>query len=572
MEPMKRKEHRPRPPAPSIVSTGIAGAVLAALVFLAFGGATKCGFVRFDDNDYVYENPQVAAGTTWAGARWAFTTGHAANWHPLTWLSHMADVEAYGLDPAGHHLTNVLLHAANAILLFMALRGMTGRYWPALLAAALWAVHPLRVESVAWVSERKDVLATFFGLVALGLYGRSAGKGRMAGVAAAFALSLMSKPLWVSLPFLLLLVDFWPLRRWPAVSASVLIREKGLLFLLAALSCAVTYAVQQSSGAVQPFERYPFGWRLANAAMAILQYLRAFFWPRDLACFYPHPGAGLSAAAAAGAAAAVAGLTALAFGAARRQPWWLAGWLWFLGALVPMLGLVQVGGQGWADRYTYLPHVGLIVALVWGAAHALECRGGAPGRSQRDGEPCGRSPKTDARQAGAAVLAALLILALGLASHRQTGVWRNSETLFRHALAATRNNAVAHYDLAGCLWAEGRKAEAIGHFEAAWALRPDHPDVLNNLAWALAVDPESTPAQRARALALARRVADCLREPTASTLDTLAAAQAACGDFPEAVATGLRARELALGGGDAALAERIAGRLQRYRQGQPFQE
>ena len=535
----------------AVIPTIAAALLLAALVWLAFGGATTCGFVRFDDNEYVYENPPVCAGLTWAGVRWACTTGHAANWHPLTWLAHMADVELYGLAPGGHHRTSVLIHMLNVLLLFGVLRRWTGRAGPAFLAAALWAVHPLRVESVVWISERKDVLATFFGLLALGLYGGAARRGRMAGVAAAFALSLLSKPLWVTLPGLLLLVDFWPLRRWPGVPVRELIREKWLLFLLAAVSGLITYRVQQASGAVQPFEQYPPGLRAANAVVAIWQYLYALVWPRNLACFYPYPESGIPALAVAGAFAGLAGLTMLAVSAARRQPWWLVGWLWFLGALVPMLGLVQVGGQARADRYTSLPQLGLILALVWGAAEAAERWGGRRGRNML------------------AALGVVLVVGLALLSQRQTQVWRDSETLFRRALAVTPDNAVAHYDLAGCLWTEGRRAEAIAHFEAALALKPDHPDVQNNLAWALAVTPDSTAEQRQRAVRLAQQA---VARSGAPALDTLAAAQAAAGDFAGAVASAERARELAVREGPPGLADRIAGRLKLYEAGQPFRE
>ena len=422
-----------------------AAALLAALVFAAFGGALKCGFVLFDDNLYVTENAQVQGGLSAAGVRWAFTTGHSANWHPLTWLAHMADVELYGLAPAGHHATSLLLHAANAILLFLVLRGWTGRYWPPLLAAALWAVHPLRAESVVWISERKDVLAMFFLLLALLAYGRREQRGRMGWTALAFALSLMAKPLGVTLPFLLLLADVWPLRRRPGVPWRTLVLEKWPLFGLAVASCAVTFFVQAAGGAVRAVSYYPAGVRLANAALAGMEYVRALIWPFRLMVFYPHPGADIAAGRAWAAAAGLALLTAGAWAAARRRPWWMVGWLWFLGALVPMLGLVQVGGQAWADRYSYLPHIGLLTALVWGAAESAAAL------------------KARRLQQGWAVLAAGLVAGLVFLSQRQTLVWRDSETLFRHALAIREDSSLAHTNLGIYCVIEKRDVEAEQH-------------------------------------------------------------------------------------------------------------
>ncbi len=521
--------------------TGLAALALAALVWISFGGALRNGFVAFDDDDYVYANPQVAQGLTVAGVGWAFAAGHAANWHPLTWLAHMADVELFGLNPAGHHFTSLLLHAANAILLFLVLRGLTGRFWPALWAAALWAVHPLRTESVVWISERKDVLSTFFGLLALGAYGRAAPRGRLGWTAPFFALSLMAKPTWVTLPFVLLLLDVWPLGRRPAEPWRKLAAEKGPLFLLAALACVVTFWVQRESGAVQSFEHYAPGQRLANAAVAVADYLRAVVWPFGLAAFYPHPGGNLAPGAVGGALALLLALTVLAVAGARRRPWGAVGWLWFLGTLVPMLGLVQVGGAARADRYTYLPQIGLMVALAWGVDAAVARRGG---------------------RTSLAALAGALVLGLALLARGQTATWRDSETLFRRALATTAGNAVAHYNLAGCLWAAGRKAEALEHFEAALVFKPDHPDVLNNLAWALASDPAAPPEQKRRALELARRAVEI--GPGAATLDTLAAAQAACGDFAAAAATARAALAQASGAGETALAGNIRRRLDGY--------
>ena len=520
-----------------------AGALLAALVFLAFGAALLCGFVWFDDHGYVYENPAVTAGLSRAGLRWAFTTTHMYNWHPLTWLAHMADVEFYGLNPAGHHLSSLLLHAANAILLFLFLRRATGHGPAALAAAALWAVHPLRAESVVWISERKDVLAALFGLAALWIYVRSARPKRLIGVAAAFAASLLAKPAWVTLPCLLLLLDAWPLRRWGREPAAKLVLEKAPLWLLAATSCVLTLAAQRAGGAVQSFAAMPAGTRLANAALATGEYLRALVWPVDLAVFYPYPSAGVSAAALAGAAALLLGLTALAVAGARRAPWGLVGWLWFLGTLVPMIGLVQVGGQAWADRYSYLPHVGLALALA----------GGAAAWSQR-------APSSRWQRGAASVAGALALAWVGLA-RAQTAVWHDTETLFRHALAATENNWLIHFNLANRYQLDGRRAEAGAEYRAVLAIAPTYAPAMNNLAWALAADPAATPEEIAEALAWIRKAIALSGAASAAQLNTLERAQLAAGDVVAAMETARQAEALAEQNGQTELAARIRWRL-----------
>ena len=517
-----------------------ASVALAALVFLAFGGALRCGFVWFDDHGYVYENPAVTAGLTQAGLRWALTTTHMYNWHPLTWLAHMADAELYGLNPAGHHLSSLLLHAANAILLFFFLRRATGHGPAALAAAALWAVHPLRAESVVWISERKDVLAALFGLLALLAYVRPAGRGRLVGTTAFFAASLLAKPTWVTLPFLLLLLDAWPLGRWPRTPTWKLVLEKTPLWLLAAGSCAMTLAAQRAGGAVQSFAAMPAGERLANAATATFQYLRALVWPVDLAVFYPYPAAGVPGSAWLGAAALLLALTALAAVHARRAPWGLVGWLWFLGALVPMIGLVQVGGQAWADRYSYLPHVGLALALAGGIAKIADKRIWP-------------------------LLAGLLVAALVWLSRAQTAAWRDTETLFRHTLAATQDNWLIHFNLANRYQLDGRRADACAEYRAALAIVPNYAPAMNNLAWALAVDPSATPEEAAEALAWARKAIEISGgTPSASQWNTLERAQLAGGDLEAAMESARQAEALAERNGDREAAARIRWRLAGY--------
>lgn len=498
--------------------SGAAILLLLALGAFSFGGALRCGFVDYDDDLYVFRNPQVLHGLSWAGVRWAFTTGHAGNWHPLTWLSLMVDTEWCRGGARGYHATSLVLHALNGALLFFVLRRWTGRLgWP-LLAAALWAAHPLRVESVAWISERKDVLAMFFGLLALGAYGSRARHGRMGWVALFFALSLMSKPTWVTLPFLLLLVDVWPLERWPLTAAWKLAMEKWPLFLLAGASGAVTYLVQQAGGAVQSIEHLPLGMRMANAAVATVWYLRVGVWPVDLAGYYPYPGGGHSVVTVGGSVAILLLLSAGAAWAWRRgwKPWGV-GWLWFLGTLVPMIGLVQVGGQAWADRYSYLPHIGLTVALVWGTGEITSVKVLGHNKTK------------------AFVGLWLLGLVLGLArlSQRQTTVWQNSETLFVRALQVTERNALAHGALGFAYAKAGRNEEAIVQLKRALEIQPENLRALNNLAWLLAKDPGATSRQVDEAVDLARRAAELVRRATAEGLPLEAGVETAVMDTLE---------------------------------------
>ena len=412
----------------------------------------------------------------------------------------------------------MILHALNGALLFLALRSWTGRYALPLIAATLWAVHPLRVESVAWISERKDVLATFLGLLALGADGQQGSRRRGAWTALFFALSLMSKPTWVTLPFVLLLVDVWPLGRWPITPAGKLVAEKWPLFLMAGASGMVTYLVQQAGGAVQSIGHLPLGMRLANAVVATVWYLRAWTWPVDLAVYYPRPGAGHSAVEVGGSLAV---LLLLAAGAAWvwRRGWksWGVGGLWFLGTLVPMIGLVQVGGQAWADRYSYLPHVGLTVALVWGVG----------GLSRVD------VPGYVEIKASIGLLMLGLVLSLALLSRRQTMVWQNSETMFVRALQVTERNAMAHGALGFAYAAEGRNTEAIDQLKRTLEIQPDNLRALNNLAWIRATDPKATPRQVDEAADLARRAAEQVRRAKAEGMALEAGVETAVMDTLE---------------------------------------
>ena len=457
----------------------VAGLLLLA-VGLAFGRAAGHDFVNFDDNVYVYDNPRVAAGLTADGIVWAFTGRHAANWHPLTWLSHMLDVQLFGLRPAGHHASSVLLHGLTAAFLFLALRSLTGRLWTSAFAAALFALHPMRAESVAWVAERKDVLSGLFFALALGAYARYARRPsslpRYLAVVALFALGLMAKPMLVTLPLLLLVLDCWPLgrgcparrsapdrpgahpRRWGRLAL-----EKVPLLLLSAASAAVTLWAQRE--AIVSDELLSPGWRVANAAVSYVEYLGKSLFPANLAVFYPHPGSGLAAWKAATAGGTLVAVTAGTLAVRRRHPWLAAGWLWFLGMLVPVIGLVQTGGQATADRYAYLPQIGLAVALAWTTA-------AAGGTARRRPMACG------------AAAAALALLALG--AWRQTGHWRDSETLFTRALAVTPGNALAHNNLGVFLSTKGRTDEAIAQYRRALELWPRYAEAATNLGVALA--------------------------------------------------------------------------------------
>jgi tetratricopeptide (TPR) repeat protein len=463
------------PPA-AARTAGIAGG-LVLLTLVVFAQVGRHDFVDFDDGEYVYDNPRVRAGLSLEGARWAFTTAHAANWHPLTWLSHMADVQAFGLDPGWHHRVSVALHAVNAVLLFLVLGGMTGAVWPSAWVAGLFAVHPLHVESVAWIAERKDVLSAFFWFLTLGLYWRwvrRPGPGSYAAALLALALGLLSKPMLVTVPFVLLLLDYWPLRRLvrqgPGGAAGVawervprLLLEKGPLFALAAGSAAATAAAQSSWGATASVEAFPLAARVANAVVSYVVYLARAVWPSSLAVFYPHPASlqeRLPAWQVWGAALALGTLTLLALRSARRQPYVAVGWLWFVGTLLPVIGIVQVGSQAMADRYTYVPLIGIFVAVAWAAPDLL--RGWRYGRHLL------------------AALGGAILVALSLAAWTQTGYWRDNASLYSRAIAVTPNNWLAWNNLGHHHLRRGALPEARSAFQEALRIKPDYADAWYN--------------------------------------------------------------------------------------------
>jgi tetratricopeptide (TPR) repeat protein len=443
----------------------VLASALALLAFATFLPALGHEFLVYDDDVYVTGNPPVCSGLSGPGVLWALTSGHAANWHPLTWLSHMADVEAWGLLPRGHHLTNLVLHAAAVVVLFLTLRALTGALWRSAVVAALFAVHPTRIEVVAWVAERKELLSALIGFATLFAYAawvRRGARGTPWAALGLFAAGLMAKPMLVTLPFVLVLLDVWPLGRvrveeQPVRAFSRAAIEKAPFLALAAASSAVTFLVQRAGGAVGTLESYPLPVRLANALVAYAGYLRRLAWPVDLAVFYPHPGRSLPAASIAGAAVLFVGLCALAWVARRRRPYLFVGWYWFAGMLVPVIGLVQVGFQALADRYTYVTFVGLFIALVWLA-----------------GEGVARGPSWVRPVAAGGT--AVLVAACAWQTRRELAHWRDSETLFRHALAVTRGNYVAYQNLAHHLNETNRPAEALPLLEEALRIRPEYPE------------------------------------------------------------------------------------------------
>jgi protein O-mannosyl-transferase len=449
---------------------------LTLAVLAAFWQVNRCDFINYDDEDYITENSHIQNGITTEGIRWAFTTNHAANWHPLTWLSHMLDYQLFGLKPGRHHLTNVLFHIANTLLLFLILNRMTHALWQSAFVAALFALHPLHVESVAWVAERKDVLSTFFWMLTTGAYTSYVERPalqRYLLVLIFFALGLMAKPMLVTLPFVLLLLDYWPLQRFqqkrspheiqadshgpaPAVKPKAtakkkhavkaeakaeepadstchwtlirpLLLEKIPLFALTAVSSIVTYVAQQKGGAVVSVEAFSLSDRIANALVSYVIYIGKMIWPNDLAIFYPHT-AQLPTYQVAGAVVFLIAVTSIVIWTAKRIPYLMVGWLWYVGTLVPVIGILQVGAQARADRYTYVPLIGLFIIAAWGIPELLR--------------------KWCYRKVALCAFSAIVLLCFFMVTWTQVGYWRNSVTLFDHALKVTDRNTRAYINLA----------------------------------------------------------------------------------------------------------------------------
>ena len=445
--------------------------LLFAAVLASYSSIIHNQFLDYDDNEYITNNAHVKAGLTWANVQWAFSTSEEANWHPLTWLSHELDSELFGLNPVGHHVVNVLLHAVNAVLLFLLLQSATGFRWRSLMVAALFALHPINVESVAWAAERKNVLSMLFFLLALYAYGRYArrpGLGRYIAVAGFFVLSLLAKPQAITFPFLLLLWDYWPLDRIgardmptqagnaPRLPIARLLLEKLPLLFLSAASAVITMEAQKAGGAVKDLARFSLPLRLETTVISYARYLGKTFWPTKLVLPYPHP-LKLYPAWQVGAAVALLLLITAIVLCARDKRYLAVGWFWFLGSLVPMIGLVQVGEQAMADRYAYIPFLGLFLMIVWLIADWAA--------------DWNKSRQVPARWL--AIPAVCCLLALASLTYRQVGYLHDTEALWRRALALTQDNYIAQGALAGVLHKQGKTEEAIEHIRAALAIRPD---------------------------------------------------------------------------------------------------
>jgi len=479
---------------------------LVLVTAAVFWQVTGHDFVSFDDDEYVYDNAHVRRGLTADNVVWAFTTTHAHNWHPLTWISHMADVGLFGLDARRHHLVSLLFHLANAVLLFLVLKRMTGALWRSAFVGALFALHPLHVESVAWISERKDLLSTLFFFLTLAAYTsyvEKGGKGRYLLVFALFVLGLMAKPMLVTLPFVLLLLDYWPYGRFaaaggqgpreatasappgergkkigkgkakktpvreappraetrPVMRPASLVAEKIPLFAVVVVASGVTLWAQQR--VVKPMELFPLPGRIANAFLSYAMYLVKTFWPVDLAVFYPYVRLSLLSPPVILSVLFLGAVTAFAFLKARRHPYLVVGWLWYLGTLVPVIGLVQVGLQAMADRYTYTTLIGVFIMIAWGVPDLLK---GVPRRREI-----------------LAVLAALALAVSAAVTWHQVRFWQNSLTLYERAAKVTKGNWWAHYNLGLTLMLEGKDDEALKNFQEALRYRPDDPEALLNV-------------------------------------------------------------------------------------------
>jgi Flp pilus assembly protein TadD len=455
---------------------------LTILILSIYWQVGEYSFVGFDDNAYVYENSHVRKGLTLEGIVWSFTTFHASNWHPLTWISHMTDVELFGIDAGWHHWMSVLLHLLNTLFLYLVMWRMTGAVWRSAFVAALFGVHPLHVESVAWIAERKDLLSTLFWILAMGVYVRYARRPSLARylpVALFFVLGLMSKPMLVTLPFVLLLIDWWPLRRMTLNSQDIgshgyslsavfrLAWEKVPLLGLSAISCVITFLAQSRGGAVQSLDYIPVGMRISNTFVSYVAYLWKMVWPSSLAVFYPHPAmiqSGLPTWEIAGAVLMLGGFSLFAMWQRHRLPALAMGWLWYLGTLVPVIGLVQVGNQGMADRYTYVPLVGIFIAVAWAIPYLF-----LKGRF---------------RQLLVGALAGMVVVGLSVVARHQTTYWRDGVTLFSRSLTVTENNWVTWNNLGAAYDNLGQPQQAIACYREATRIKPNFAMGWNNLGLA----------------------------------------------------------------------------------------
>jgi len=591
---------------------------LVAAVFLQTG---HFNFVNYDDGGYVFENANIRAGLTWRGVAWAFTHVHSQNWHPLTSISHMIDCQFFGLNAGAHHLVNVGLHAAAALLLFTFLWRSTNALWASAISTAIFAIHPLRVESVAWISERKDVLSGLFFMLTLLAYLRYV-RGqtwqRMAVVAVCFAFGLTSKPMLVTTPIILLLLDYWPFARFKKQGLWKLILEKTPLVILSVGSCAATLIAQQV--AIGSRESLPLASRIDNALVTYVNYLRQMFWPVDLVPFYIHPEWRLGTWEIIGAIILLAGITVAMFLLRRKLPFLLVGWLWYIVMLLPVIGIIQVGLQARADRYTYLPQIGIIIAVVWAILNL--------------------SSLWRARTVALVPASLAVVGSLSFLSYRQATHWHDTESLwsytlslsqendvaltglamievgrgqiddaiihFRHALGLRDGNAAAHYGLGLALsqqrktdeaiehWQKslelqpdnlnarnnlgaalagiGRTPEAIEQWQQALAFDPDNGNAANNLAWVFATSPDAILRDGAKAVAYAKRATQVPGGDNPLVYRTLAAAYAENRQFGEAISAAEHARQLAQAAGNSALVSELDRCIELFRQQRTLRE
>ena len=443
--------------------------LLALIILAVFYQVYSFSFVNFDDPAYIYKNPNIQTGITVKTIEWACATGYAANWHPLTWLSHILDWQLFGSNPAGHHITNLIFHIANTLLLFFVLKQMTNAIWQSAFVAALFALHPLHVESVAWVTERKDVLSAFFWLLTMWAYVRYVKNPKLKWyliLLILFALGLMSKPMLVTLPFVLLLLDYWPLNRFKSKrSPAYLVVEKIPLFAMVIASSIVTFIVQKKGGAVAEIIGLPLKFRICNALISYGEYISKMIWPSRLAVFYPHPGFSISFFYAAISAVFLLAVTIIVFRLAKNHKYLVTGWFWYIGTLVPVIGLIQIGNHAMADRYSYITLTGLFIIIAWGMPQLLI--------------------KWRYKKIAFVLSATLIILAMSICTHFQLRYWRNSLTLFQHTLDVTKNNYVAHLCIADALFEQNKLNEALYHYSEVVRLQPASAAALKRLATSL---------------------------------------------------------------------------------------
>jgi len=533
------------------IAIALALAIAAGSVFL-YWPIRGHEWLMWDDFAYIRHNPHIAGGLSAESLYWAVSNFYLANWFPGTWASWMLDLDLHGFDAGAFLTTNLVLHAINSVLLFAALRRLTGSTYRSAFVAAVFSVHPLHVESAAWVSARKDVLSGVFWMLALWLHARDGPPlRRRICVAICYALGFGCKPTLVTLPFVLLLLDAWRPGQiggsysWDPARLRASLADKSALFAMLLVFVVVTFLAQQSQGTVQNLDSLPAGMRLKNAVASYVAYIAATIWPSSLSFFYPHPGDSLSWPTAVACAALLSAITAGALLFARNQRSFIIGWLWFVGTLLPTIGLVQVGAQARADRYMYLPLVGLCLMVAWAIPDRLGRRRMA--------------------RVAIAIGAIALLVALSIRTSRQIPVWHDSVVLFEHGLDVTSRNHLAHAHLAGAYLARGRAQDAVRQYEAALRISPDYTSVANNLAWLLATDETLADPNPSRAVALAELASRLSGFADPSILDTLAVCYAAVDRFGDAIDTSLRGIELAEQDDDASLAAEMRDRLALYR-------